>query len=137
MSAAPTENLRVVGEILEAWNRRDFDQVLARASEDLEWVPATIATVEGDSFQGKEGAREFFRQWGETWETWDVTLQDLREHGDRVVVLGQVQAVGRGSGLELNQPVAYVFELREGLLTRGQSFFNHDEALAAGGEGTG
>ena len=109
--------------------------MLARATDDLEWVPATIATVEGDSFQGKDGARKFFEQWGETWETWDVDVAEVREQPDTVVVLGHVHATGRGSGVELDQPVAYVFELRDGLLARGRSFFDHDQALTVAGAG--
>jgi ketosteroid isomerase-like protein len=133
MSSHPSQNVRVVGEILDAWNRNDFEAVLSRTADDLEWVPATIATVEGDSFQGRDGLREFFRLWGETWETWDVTLAEVRDLGETVVVLGQVRATGRGSGLQLDQPVAYVFELRDGLLARGRSYFDHSEALTAAG----
>jgi ketosteroid isomerase-like protein len=133
VQAEASENVRVVGEVLEAWNRQDIDTVLTRVSDDLKWAPATIATLEGRSFRGKDGFREFAREWGETWETFDVDLHEIREEGDVVIVLGHVHASARGSGLELDNPVAYVFQLRDGLLSRGQSFLDHDEALAAAG----
>jgi ketosteroid isomerase-like protein len=127
-------NVSAVKEILEAWNRGDREGIFARATDDLEWTPATVATIEGEkTFRGRDGMDEFFEQWGSTWETWDVEIRELRDLGDRVVVLGQVRAKGRGSGIELDQEVAYVFGFRDGLLQRGRSFLSHDEALAAAG----
>jgi ketosteroid isomerase-like protein len=121
-----------VREVLDAWNRGDIDEVLARTTEDIVWVPVTVATVEGEGgFRGRDGFRRFFEQWSETWETWDIELHECREVGDRIVALGHVRARGRGSGVELDTPVAYIFEFREGLVERGQSFFDHQEALAA------
>jgi ketosteroid isomerase-like protein len=125
-----------VRQIFDAWNRGDFDEVIEWTSEDFVWVPVTLATVEGEEgFQGRDGFRRFFEQWGETWETWEVGLRECREVGDRIVALGHVRAKGRGSGVELDRPVAYVFEFRDGLVERGQSFFDHEEALAAAERG--
>jgi ketosteroid isomerase-like protein len=121
-----------IREILDAWNRGDIEGVVARTAEDIVWVPVTVATVEGQSgFRGRDGFRQFFEQWRETWETWNIELHECREVGDRIVALGHVRARGRGSGVELDTPVAYIFEFREGLVERGQSFFDHEEALAA------
>jgi ketosteroid isomerase-like protein len=127
-------NVEAVETIFEAWNRGDFEGVIAGTAEDFEWIPVTVSTIEGETaFRGREGFRRFFEQWGNTWETWDVQLQECRELGDRVVALGRVHARGRGSGVELDQPAAYVFDFRGGELARGESFFDQDEALAAAG----
>ena len=121
-------------EILAAWNRGDLEDLLAKVHDDIVWKPATMTHVEGEAFHGHEGFIRFVEQWREVWPTWDVAVEEIKEIGDRVIVLGQVQARGRGSGLALDSPVAYMFEFRDGLLARGESFFDHDEALAAAGE---
>ena len=118
-------------EILAAWNRGDLEDLLARMHDDMVWRPATMANVEGDDFHGHDGFTRFVERWREVWPTWDIEIEEIREVGDRVAVLGHVHARGRGSGLELDSPVAYVFEFRDDLLARGTSFFDHDEALAA------
>ncbi len=129
-----SDNVAAVKELLEAWNRGDREGIFARATDDLEWTPATVATIEGEkTFRGRDGMDEFFEQWGSTWETWDVNLDEIRDLGDEVLALGHVHARGRGSGLELDQEVAYVFGFRDGLVARGRSYLDHDEALAAAG----
>ena len=124
-------NAARTGELIAAWNRGDLENLLAAIDDDMIWRPATMANVEGDDFHGREGFARFVEQWRETWETWDVEVEEIRDLGDRMVVLGHVSARGRGSGVELDSPVAYVFEFRDGLLARGSSYFNHDEALAS------
>ena len=120
--------------MLDAWNRGDFETVIGGLADDVEWVPVTITSVEGGStFRGRDGVREFFEQWAGTWEKWELDLDDWRDLGDRIVALGRVHARGRGSGLDLDQTAAYVFDFREGRLARGESFFSHEEALAAAG----
>ncbi len=126
-------NAARTGELLAAWNRGDLEALLAGIHDDILWRPATMANVEGDDFRGRDGFTRFVEQWRETWETWDVEVEEIKDLDDRVVVLGHVHARGRGSGLELDSPVAYVFEFVDELLARGSSYFDHDEALAAAG----
>ena len=124
-------NVERTVEVLDAWNTGDLDALLSQIRDDYFWRPATMANVEGGDFHGREGFARFVEQWR---ETWDVEVGEIREVGERVIVLGQVHARGRGSGLELDSPVAYVFEFRDGSLAGGSSYFDHDEALAAAGD---
>jgi hypothetical protein len=41
-----------------------------------------------------------------------------------------VKAIGRGSGIAIDQPFAHLFELRDALICRAQTFFDRDEAIA-------
>jgi ketosteroid isomerase-like protein len=96
-----------------------------------------MAAVEGDSFKGIDGMRRFFDEWDKTWAKWEVEPSDIRELGDLVLILGHVSGEGRGSGLQLDQPVAYLFQFRDGLLAYGATFFNHDDAERAARERAG
>jgi hypothetical protein len=51
-----------------------------------------------------------------------------------VLALTRVDAKGIGSGVEFNQPIAQLFELRDGLVARGQTFLDQSEAIAAAEE---
>lgn len=123
-------NLEATQNLFAIWNTRDFEALIPFVTEDIEWVPATMAAVEGNSFNGINGLRRFFDEWDKTWAKWEVEPSDIREMGDHVLIIGRVKGEGRASGLELDQPVAYLFEFRDGLLAYGATFFDHGEAEA-------
>jgi uncharacterized protein len=125
------ENVEVVRKVVDEWNRRDVDALIARATEDFEWHPVLVESVEGGGvFRGHDGFREFLREWNSTWETWKLEAEEIRDLGEQVLVLTRVHAKGRGSGIVLDQSAAHLFEFRDGLLCRAQTFFDRDEALA-------
>ena len=86
----------------------------ARATDEFEWMPAMVATIEGEkTFRGRDGMDEFFERRGDLGELGRESRRDPRDRR-RVLALGHVPARGRGSGLELDQEVAYVFGFRDG-----------------------
>jgi ketosteroid isomerase-like protein len=119
-----------IRELIGEWNRGDVDALLARATEDFEWHPVLVETVEGEAFHGHDGFREFMSDWGNTWESWNLEPEEMREIGDQVLVLTRVRAKGRGSGVEFNQSLAHLFEFRGDLVCRGETFLDRDKALA-------
>jgi ketosteroid isomerase-like protein len=127
-------NAEATQHLFAVWNTREFEDLIPHLAHDIEWVPATMSAVEGGSYHGTEGMREFFEEWDHAWRVWEVEPHELQEHGDQVLVLGHVHAEARGSGMELDQEVAYLFEFHEGLLARGATFFDHNEAIAAARE---
>ena len=127
-------NLARTQELFRIWNAREFDDLLDHVAEDIEWIPATMTAVEGGSYRGREELSRFFAEWAATWKTWEVRDPEMREIDAQVLVLGHVYAEGAGSGVTLDQPVAYLFEFRDGLLARGQTFFDQGEAEATARE---
>jgi ketosteroid isomerase-like protein len=126
-------NARWVQEVFERWNGGDRSPPLERIDPDVE-----ISTVIGDAFQGEpfrghEGVRAWLAGLDENFETWRLSPEEWLERGDTLVVLGQIHARGRGSGIELDQPIAWVARFRAGKLLRLQTYFDHEEALTAGG----
>jgi ketosteroid isomerase-like protein len=121
--------VEIVREMLAEWNRGDVDALLARATEDLEWHPVLVEAVEGETFHGHGGFREFLSDWESTWESWDLEPEEMRELGDQVLVLTRVRAKGRGSGVEFDQLLGHLFEFRGELICRGETFLDRDKAL--------
>jgi ketosteroid isomerase-like protein len=122
--------VELAGQALDAWNRRDIDWLRRNGTVDFEFVPAVAATVEGGSVKGPEGLAQFFEEMDESWETFRIELE-FRLVGEVVLGHGRVVAKGRGSGLELDQPLASVVSFRDEKVARLQSFLDPEEALAA------
>ena len=123
---------------VDAWNRRDVDWVIANCVPEMEFVPAVAGSVEGEerrTVRGADGIRRFFADLEETWERFEVEVQEYREVEDALVVVCRIHAKGRGSGLELDQPMAMVSWFRDDKFARAQSFLDLDEALQAAREG--
>ena len=62
-----------------------------------------------------------------------VLGDEFRDLGDRVLVLGRVKGRGRGSGVEVEAPLAIIFDFRDGKMSRSKAYLDHDEALRAAG----
>jgi ketosteroid isomerase-like protein len=71
----------------------------------------------------------------ETWEWMRAAVEDRHDLGERVVLLGYVEARGLGSGVELRAAWAPVCDFQDGLLSRIRVFLDHGEALKAAGIG--
>jgi hypothetical protein len=53
--------------------------------------------------------RRFWDEWHSIWDL-SIELSEIRDLGDTVIVLGGIKARGKASGVELESPVAYVFQ---------------------------
>jgi hypothetical protein len=58
---------------------------------------------------------------------------DVRDLGDRVLALGTIHMIGRGSGIEAEAPVAFVSTVRDGLTTHIKDYGDWAQALEAVG----
>jgi ketosteroid isomerase-like protein len=121
---------------VEAWNRKDAEWMIDHSAADLEFIPAVAGGVEGEGrvVRRSEGFRRFFADLNETWETFEIVPEEFREVGEAVVSICHVHAKGRGSGLELDQPIAMVTWFKGDKFARARSFLDHDEAIAAARE---
>ncbi|HXB14894.1 MAG TPA: nuclear transport factor 2 family protein [Solirubrobacteraceae bacterium] len=117
---------------LEAINGRQgasFDALLA---EDAEIVPVRAA-LEGVSFRGPDAASQYCAAIEESWEDLRWQVEEIRDLGGQVIALGRIQGRGRDSGAGLDVRGAWVADLREGLITRFQTYSDRAEALEAVG----
>jgi ketosteroid isomerase-like protein len=57
----------------------------------------------------------------------------MRDLGDTVVAVGGMKVRGKGSGVKVESPVAYVFEFDEGLFRKVRAYLDPGDALKAVG----
>src|SRR5262245_30837256 len=111
------ENVETVRRALEAWNTDDLDAFLAELDPELEWHPSIEPALEGGetTFRGLDGARKAWDDYhGGTWERLTGEIQEIRDLGETVVVLGHLNVTGRTTGIEFHEEVGLLMTFRGG-----------------------
>jgi ketosteroid isomerase-like protein len=126
------ENVEVVRDAFDAWNRGDRDSWLAAWDEDGEFYPLR-SQVEGRPYRGHEGLRQFWVEIGAVWAGARLSMDEIRDAGDRFVALGRLTAGGRAGGAELDVPLGIVGAVRNGKVVYARFFSDPAEALEAAG----
>jgi|SRR6266536_4380681 len=126
------ENVEIVRRAMEAANRREVDALDDLATADYEWHNAP-GLPGGGVHRGLEAVKAFVREYLEMWETHTLEQERVVDAGERVVHLCRLHATGKGSGVTLDTPIAYVHTFRDGKFARTMVFLDHGEALEAVG----
>jgi ketosteroid isomerase-like protein len=94
------ENVEIVRRVLDAWNRRDIDDLLADADPGIEYVNSPTAVEPGT----RRGVAEVSAVWRAQWEILDARLEVDRvfDRGDEIVVLGRLSRRMPGSGAQID-----------------------------------
>ena len=127
------DNVETMRRGIEAWNRRDLEGWLERATPDVEWIPASPAAVERSVYRGQEEVRQAFAVIWETWEEFRCEESEIRDLGDTLLWLGRVHARGRASHVELEHDFAIHLIARDGKVSRSEAFLSWQEGLEAAG----
>ena len=86
----------------------------------------------GDTYVGAEAGERWMREIDEQFEQWEVSVDDFELiAADRVLAHGRIHLRGRESGLELDQPCAYLLDFTDGRMSRMRTFTSLEEARAA------
>lgn len=116
-------------QLRDAYNDRDPDAWIAVWSSDAEWHPFLTAREEGGiGYHGHNGMRAWFEDVDEIFEQSRVELDQFRQVGDRLLVLGRMTAKKRGTGEAVSREVGWVMEPRADRFQRGWSYDSHEEA---------
>jgi ketosteroid isomerase-like protein len=129
------ENVEIVRQVYEAAARRDTATVLALYDPEVELDATRLGVVgsAGGIFRGHEGLRSLFRDWHEAWGSIEYDYEELIDAGEKVISVVTRHARGRASGIDVEQPFALVWTLRESKVVRVVWFLTHAEALEAAG----
>jgi ketosteroid isomerase-like protein len=125
------ENVEIVRRVMEHWNRTG-EPLWELLDPDVEWTLDPTGLLAG-TYRGHQGVREFFERLREGFDELHVEIDDIIDAGDSVVVLCRTRNRGRGSGLTVEQPIAYVCGMREGRIVTQRVYFRPAEALEAVG----
>jgi len=129
------ENVEALKRGFDAFNRRDLEANLEELDPEVVQHLSLFTMLGGQLtvYRGHDGVRELYRDLGDGFAEIRVEIREIRDVGDRVVAIGQLRGRGRVSGAEVQSPIGYVVELRDGKAIRIDDFFNPGEALEAAG----
>jgi ketosteroid isomerase-like protein len=130
------ENVETVRRAQEAWNADDLDAFLAELDPEVEWHPSIEPALEGGetTYRGHDGARKAWDDYrGGAWERLTIRIQEIRDLGESVLVLGHLDLTARTTGLEFHEEVGSLMTFRGGKAVRSQDFLSHAKALEAAG----
>jgi ketosteroid isomerase-like protein len=130
------EDGETVRRAYEAWNVDDLDAFLAELDPEVEWHPSIEPALEGGktTFRGLDGARKAWDDYrGGAWERLTMRIQEIRDLGESVLVLGHLDLTARTTGLEFHEEVGSLMTFRGGKIVRSQDYLSHAEALEAAG----
>ena len=87
---------------------------------------------EGPSY-GFDAMRSDYERWASVFEELSVTIEEIIDAGDQVVVIAHHEGRGRKSGVKVDTRFYEVYTVREGRVSRVDEFTERAEALKAAG----
>jgi ketosteroid isomerase-like protein len=123
-------NSDVIRELTRRWNSGDLDGALELYTEDAElhtgphWPEQTV-------YRGRDAIHESSQEWASLWDRIEIVIEEVEEHGDRVLATGAWVMRGAASGVDGRMPSFIVCTLRGGKIAVFEWFADRDSAVAA------
>jgi ketosteroid isomerase-like protein len=127
-------NVELARELFEHWSARDYEFLIRAADPEVE-IFSRFASLGGEPFKGPDGVRRWIAEIDAAFGRFEVRTSEFRDLGDRALVLGGIRLQGKASGIEIEQPMGWLLQLRGGKLARMFFYSSHAEALEAAGLG--
>jgi ketosteroid isomerase-like protein len=84
-------------------------------------------------YRGHDGLQALLTEWIENFDDFEIEVCEVREVGDRVLVLAETVGRIKGSSVPIRQPLGTVWDVRDGQIGGGRNFLTWLEALEAAG----
>jgi ketosteroid isomerase-like protein len=124
--------VEVIREQYIATNERDFERAMSYYADDV------VLVVEGGflntgTFEGKEAVGEWFGDWFRAFgHDYRFDVEEIRLLAPGLVFLAaSYGGTGRASGVKVSDRRAYLYQVRDGMVTRVQFFITAEEAFEA------
>jgi ketosteroid isomerase-like protein len=102
---------------------RDDERLMECLAEDVE-----LRTFTG-SYLGHEGIRRWIADMDEGWSQWQVTIHELEEIGDRVLVEATLSGHSSVNDITMSERFWVVWEIRDGRAALGVHCADREEAV--------
>ena len=120
----------LIRDVFERWNagEREIDPTAV----DPDAVVHSAMT--NNSYTGYEGIRRWMAEIDEQFESWQISIDELRDvPNGSLVVLGRVHFRGSSSGVEFDQAIAWLICFAGERISSMRIFSGHERALEAAG----
>jgi ketosteroid isomerase-like protein len=123
------ENLRLVREAMDAYDRGDLEAALGFMDEEIEvYTPQELGNP--GTYYGREGFLAWAAEWLGAFEDWSQEVRGMEPVGERHVVVDIHQSgKGAGSGVPVEMDITYMYEVVNGKGIRFHLYSDRDEAI--------
>ena len=122
-------NAELLEPIYEEWGRGNWRPNFEVYDPHMEWGWSDEFPGLAGVWEDRENPNPRLRAWLSEWEHWSAEAEEYLEFGNHVVVLAIYHGRGKGSGVEITQRGAHVFELRDGKVVRLEVFASREKAI--------
>lgn len=126
------ENVDLVRRALMAWQSGALGEIDELVTPDAEWRPSPLSRARREVYVGPAEIREWASEMVSRHSEIRNEIDDVRDLGDRVLVLGRVLEIN-GQETRLDAQLAWLFEIRDGRIAGGRGFADPAEAYRACG----
>jgi ketosteroid isomerase-like protein len=124
------ERQKLIRDLFERWNHGDREIDPVTIDPDAEVHSAMTRAI----YRGYGGIKDWMAEIDEQFDSWRLTVEEMRDlPNDHVLALGSVHFRGRGSGVEFDQPIAWLIAFAGQRITEMRIFPDHATALEAAG----
>ena len=131
------QNVDLIRAGYARWQAGDYDLLLdfflANAAPDIE-LYSRLGDFMGAPYRGNDGLRAWLAEIQENFVQFEPWLDEVRDAGDdRLVAIGGIRFRARESGIDMAERLGWVYEFRNGRLSRMMFYGSPGEALEAVG----
>jgi ketosteroid isomerase-like protein len=124
-------NVDLVRRGFETLNQGGVEALLPFIHRDFEVTTPAGLAAEPDTYRGPEGIRRYFESFYEAMDRVEFAADEFIAVGERTVVAMTLRARGRTTGIETEQHVVQIWELKDGQAIRVRVFATLGEAISA------
>ena len=122
------QDLAVLRGGYEAFSAKDADAYVALCDPEIHFSPM-VAGVEG-GYRGEAGIRAWLDEMRATFTESTVAIEEVEVAEGMFLVHATFHGRGRGSNVEVVQPLVHAVDVRAGLVRWFAAYRSRDEALA-------
>jgi ketosteroid isomerase-like protein len=127
------ENVELLHEAIDTFNRRDLDAYLATNDPEVEFTPYERAVEGLGPYRGHDGVRIWWEESFAVLPDLRAELYEVRALGDMTVARGRLRGTGAGSGASFERTLWLANEWRDKKTVWWRAFETEAEALEAAG----
>ena len=122
-------DVEVHRRLLEAYNARDTEALLALCDEQIE-VHSVFAAPGGADYKGHDGVRTWLQNLEDTWGSeFRVQPEAFFDLGENTLVFSVLHGRGRQTGVDVPMTNAQVAKVADGLIVYLKVYIHREDAL--------
>jgi ketosteroid isomerase-like protein len=123
-------NVTLVRSAIDAYNRRDLDELCALMTEDVELRPP-VSELTGAAYVGHSGIARWLHDLEESFAKAQIVPLEVEDLGDRVLALTKFEVEGHGGRVPLGSELGLICHIADGRIATWLGFFSHAAAREA------